>query len=161
MNCFDLAFEKSLAHEGGYVNDPLDRGGETKYGITKRTYPTLDIAALTVNDAKRIYKQDWWDKYGLHIINSCEVAMKFFDTIINTGFRNGSVILQNALLACGEKVIVDGWAGTKTYAAVNRVNPEVLLAAFRAEQANYYKRIVMRNPSQKRYIRGWLRRAYA
>ena len=48
-----------LRHEGGYVNDPLDKGGETNYGISKRSYPHLDIHSLTLADAKTIYKRDF------------------------------------------------------------------------------------------------------
>lgn len=161
LECFKKAFEKAIGHEGGYVNDPLDAGGETKYGISKRSYPNEDIKNLTLERARGIYYVDWWHRYALHEIEDCDVAVKFFDTIINTGFKNGSTILQNALLACGEKVAVDGWAGVKTYAAVNSLPAAVVLAAFRAEQANYYKNIVRRKPSQERFINGWLKRAYA
>ena len=53
---FEDAFDRLISHEGGYVNDPLDPGGETKFGISKRSYPTLDIAALTREDARAIYR---------------------------------------------------------------------------------------------------------
>ena len=49
---------KVLEHEGGYVNDPKDLGGETNFGITKRWYPDLDIKNLTKEDAIEIYKKD-------------------------------------------------------------------------------------------------------
>ena len=56
MNNFDSAFTIILGSEGGYVNDPRDSGGETKYGIAKKFYPNLDIKNLTVEQAKAIYK---------------------------------------------------------------------------------------------------------
>ena len=59
---FLKAFEKVLRHEGGYVNDPLDLGGETKYGISKRSYPHLDIKNLTLDQAKQIYFRDFWQR---------------------------------------------------------------------------------------------------
>ena len=58
---FDVAFEKLIGHEGGYVNDARDPGGETKYGISKRAYPDEDIAGLTLERAKQIYRRDYWD----------------------------------------------------------------------------------------------------
>lgn len=62
MASFDDCFDRLMGHEGGYVNDPRDPGGETKWGVSKRSYPTLDIAKLTKEDAKRIFKHDFWDK---------------------------------------------------------------------------------------------------
>ena len=58
---FDVAFEKLIGHEGGYVNDARDPGGETQYGISKRAYPDEDIAGLTLERAKQIYRRDYWD----------------------------------------------------------------------------------------------------
>ena len=57
MKNFNEIIEKVLEHEGGYVNDPTDLGGETKYGITKRFYPNVDIKNLTIEQAKEIYKK--------------------------------------------------------------------------------------------------------
>ena len=62
MKNFNEIIEQVLEHEGGYVNDPKDLGGETKYGITKRFYPDVDIKNLTVEQAKEIYKKDYWDR---------------------------------------------------------------------------------------------------
>jgi len=62
MTAFDKAFEILIGHEGGYVNDVNDRGGETRYGISKRAYPHIDIANLTLAQAKEIYRTDYWDK---------------------------------------------------------------------------------------------------
>ena len=58
MKSFDEIIKHVLEHEGGYVNDPKDLGGETKYGITKRFYPDIDIKNLTIEEAKEIYKKD-------------------------------------------------------------------------------------------------------
>ena len=57
---FDQAIEVILKHEGGYANNPNDSGGETKYGISKRSYPELNIRGLTRDYAKKIYEQDFW-----------------------------------------------------------------------------------------------------
>jgi lysozyme family protein len=61
---FDQAFTRLLGHEGGYVNNPADPGGETNWGISKRSYPQVDIKALTQQQAKWIYQRDFWDPLG-------------------------------------------------------------------------------------------------
>jgi lysozyme family protein len=61
---FDEAFDVLIGHEGGYVNHPGDPGGETKFGISKRAYPALDIKALTLGQAKAIYRRDYWIPAG-------------------------------------------------------------------------------------------------
>ena len=65
---FEVAFEHLLRWEGGYVDDPDDLGGETKYGITKRRYPDLDIGALTAEEARRIYRRDFFDELNLGLL---------------------------------------------------------------------------------------------
>ena len=62
LKTFDEIIEVTLHHEGGYVHDPTDLGGETNYGIAKRFYPKVDIKNLTKDGAKEIYKKDYWDK---------------------------------------------------------------------------------------------------
>lgn len=148
-----------LNHEGGYVNDPVDPGGETKYGISKRTYPYLDIKNLTVDQAKDIYYRDWWKPLRCPEIKHDRIAQKHLDTSINVGPRNGVRILQRALCDVGEAVVVDGIIGPKTLAATNRTDPDKLLAAMRYQQAQFYKRIINRNPELARFERGWMNRA--
>ena len=70
---FDLAIPIVLENEGGYVNDPADPGGETKYGISKRSYPALDIKNLTVEQATAIYLRDFW-QFGGIITNAWPVS---------------------------------------------------------------------------------------
>lgn len=84
MSGFDDAFDAVVGVEGGYVNNPADPGGETKYGISKRSYPTLDIANLTLDDAKAIYKRDYWDP--LNLDNELyPIALLLFDAAVNQG----------------------------------------------------------------------------
>lgn len=64
MSQFDQINDRVLAHEGGYVNDPRDAGGETQWGISKRSYPKLNIQALTRPDAVAIYRRDFWQRVG-------------------------------------------------------------------------------------------------
>lgn len=109
---FEKAFARTLQFEGSYVNNPADPGGETKYGISKRSYPDLDIAGLTVEDAKSIYKRDFWDAMNLDKFPEI-VAETIFDAAVNSGKRAASIWLQKAL-----EVEADGVIGPKTMAAV-------------------------------------------
>lgn len=88
---FNLAFDKLMGHEGGYVNHPSDPGGETQWGISKRAYPTLDIKALTRDDAKAIYKRDYWDK-----IEGVSDLVRFhvFDFAVNSGLHSALATLK-------------------------------------------------------------------
>src|SRR5690606_34526085 len=82
---FAVAVEVVLRHEGGYVHDPADPGGETNWGISKRSYPHLDIASLTREQAIEIYRRDWWNRHGYDRIKSLDVAVKTFDLAVNMG----------------------------------------------------------------------------
>jgi len=90
---FEKAIKFVLKWEGGYSNDPNDPGGETKYGISKRSYPELDISKLTLKQAKEIYYQNYWLK------TSCdELPFPFnivvFDTAVNMGRRKAIELLN-------------------------------------------------------------------
>ena len=115
MDNFNDIIEKVLQHEGGYVNDPNDLGGETKYGITKRFYPDLDIKNLTKDKAKEIYYEDYWlknkvDKMPLHL------QYIYFDMCINMGKRTAVKILQGSCIGKGKKIALDGGLGPNTMA---------------------------------------------
>jgi lysozyme family protein len=81
---FEKAVKFVLDHEGGYVFNPLDPGGETNYGISKRSYPNQDIKALTIDQAKAIYQKDYWDRMGCDKIAS-GLDIVAFDTAVNCG----------------------------------------------------------------------------
>ena len=85
--------EITLHHEGGYVHDPKDLGGETNFGIAKRWYPDLDIKNLTEEEAAEIYKKDYWDKYKLDEIPE-NLQHIYFDMVVNMGVRNAGKIIQ-------------------------------------------------------------------
>lgn len=159
---FLYAAEVVLQHEGGYVNDPWDPGGETKFGISKRSYPTLDIRDLTREQAIEIYRRDWWDRYGYDRIGPLEVATKVLDMAVNMGPDAAHRCLQRALHACGQRhVDIDGIIGPQTVGAANSVPPGELLAALRAEAAAHYRLLARDDLTKRRYLGGWLNRAYA
>lgn len=145
MSLFDQAVRSVLKHEGGYVNDPADPGGETKYGITKRSYPALDIACLTVGDAIAIYRRDYWDRiHGDELPSG--LAYFLLDTAVNLGVVQAVRYLQRAA-----GTPVDGVMGPVTLVACR--NPGVLDRLRKLREEHYR---CLRTFS--RYGTGWLRR---
>lgn len=161
MANFETAIETVLKHEGGYVNDPKDAGGETNFGISKRIYPYLDIKNLTKLQAKAIYLNDFWIPSGVERIDSDKIAEKVFDTGVNIGTVNAIKLLQRACnLVFDARLTGDGVIGSKTLKIVNSiVDVDDFLKVYRSLQEDYYMKIVANNPSQKRFLRGWKKRA--
>lgn len=163
---YSVAFSKAitivLKHEGGYVNHPNDPGGETKFGITKRSYPHLQISELTKEDAIQIYYDDWWIKNGYDKYIHPKLAAKMFDTAINMGVKQSNKLLQRALRSVGNiSIIDDGIVGPKTINAMSKSNECELLASYRSEQAGYYRVLIAKKPKLKVFKQGWLNRAYS
>lgn len=157
---FEKAFEYVIENEGGYVHDPQDSGGETKYGISKRSYPSLNIKELTLEDAKEIYHRDFWLKGKFEEITDINVAIKLFDLSVNVGMTQSNRLIQRALRSVGEVVTEDGIIGPITLAAVNKSPTRELLAALKSEAAGYYRLLAQANPGQKKFLNGWLNRTY-
>jgi lysozyme family protein len=154
---FDEAFTQVIGLEGGYVNDPADPGGQTKYGISKRAYPNVDIANLKLGGAKQIYLDDYWNKLDLSSVQS-QVATEVFEQAVNMGTTQAVLHLQQALLMLGFQVYVDGVMGGQTISAANRANVTDLVRVMNGLQFMRYWNIASSNPSQKKFFRGWLRR---
>jgi len=93
---FNRAFEIVLGHEGGYSADPHDPGGETKFGISKRAYPQLDIKALTIEQARDIYFKDYWLAAGCGYIADESMAILVFDCAVNQGVSKANNIAGKA-----------------------------------------------------------------
>ena len=150
---FEIAFELVIKKEGGYVNDPHDKGGETKYGISKKAYPNLDIKNLTLQQAKQIYYKDYWLKSKADKMPA-RLALIHFDTAVNTGVKNAGKLLQRALNKQGFNLIVDGIVGNKTLDAVKKADLNRLLADYTIERNKYY--LLTGNT---RYLKGWINRS--
>lgn len=150
---FETAFELVIKKEGGYVNDPYDKGGETKYGISKSAYPNLDIKNLTLEKAKQIYYKDYWLKSKANKMPA-RLALIHFDTAVNTGVKTAGKILQRALNRQGFNLIVDGIVGNKTLDAVKKADIDKLLADYTIERNKYY--LLTGN---NRYLKGWINRS--
>jgi len=154
MKTFKEIIEKVLEHEGGYVNDPTDLGGETKYGITKRFYPKVDIKNLTIEKAKQIYKDDYWDKNRIESVPQ-ELWHIFFDMCVNMGRRTAVKILQRAANSKGRGIDEDGGLGPATCKALKGINIERV----RAYRVKYYVDLINAKPEQEKFYFGWFRRA--
>ena len=152
---FDDIIEKVLEHEGGYVDDPTDAGGETKYGISKRAYPDEDIKELTVERAKELYKRDYWDRYRTDNLPD-RLRHIYVDMCINMGGGRAIKILQEACNSKNaNKIDVDGGIGPATIKAASSVEPFRL----RAYRVMFYAELVMKKPEQERFWVGWFRRS--
>lgn len=174
---FNRSIEFSLKWEGGrnfnIVNGrpvikgkaKADLGGATAYGITWTTLksahkigiiPHNDICKLTQEEAKLIYKKNFWDKYGWEQLE-WPVCLCCLDCCINHG--GFASILQRAAIDCGQSVVIDGKFGPKTFAALKACSPQTLANAIYRQRKIYYEKIVARNPTQKVFLKGWLARA--
>lgn len=130
QGAFEKAVERVLKTEGGYVNDPDDSGGETKYGISQAAYPSLDIKKLTQDDARAIYREDYWNAIKADQLPE-DIREAAFDAAVNHGV---------------------GWAR----AALKEVDNQLVPFLERRKQA--YEAIVAKNPVKKKYLRGWMNR---
>lgn len=154
MNYRD-AILKVIEHEGGakITNHANDRGGLTKFGISQRAYPLLDIASLTLDQAIAIYKRDYWDKIQGDKIKSYSVAFAIFDQAVNRGVATA---VKNAQKAIGVKD--DGLLGPATLNAINGISESLFLSKFIEISKNAYLSIVSFNPSQDVFLKGWMNR---
>lgn len=147
---FDQAFPLLVNIEGGYVNDPNDPGGETKYGISKRSYPQLDIKNLTLDQAKQIYLKDYWGIVGCDAVPDI-IKYDLFDMSVNQGQVTAIKCLQHAV---GETE--DGLLGPLTLQAVQSTPPYRLLFRFDAARLVLYAESI--DASWLDFGRGWVRR---
>ena len=173
---FDLAIERILREEGGFVDDPDDSGGATNYGVSLRwleSHPDIgdldhdgdvdadDIRGMTQEDAVRIYFEYWWQKFRYGEIEDQRVANTLFSFSVNMGPRQAHKLIQDALLVCGEVLAVDGDLGPISRTSIKNVSQDMLLGALRSRAACFYRHLAYRKPRLEKYVAGWLKRAYA
>lgn len=147
---FDLAFDRLLGHEGGYSNDSRDPGGETNWGISKRAYPDVDIKALTQDQAKAIYRRDYWVAVRADELPD-SVRFDVFDAAVNHGVTQSAKWLQRAAGAQPDGVI-----GAQTVAATRIAGPQ-LAARFNGYRLQFYTD----SGNWPTYGKGWARRVAA
>lgn len=145
---FDIAFDRLIGHEGGYVNNPADPGGETNWGVSKRSYPHLNIKALTRHAAREIYHNDFW-----HRINGDKmydgVAYQLFDFAVNSGIETAIRYLQRAI-----GVADDGHWGPRSQAAADAMTESDTIMLLNAERLDFMTRL----KNWPDASRGWSRR---
>lgn len=144
-----------------------DKGGATAYGIT---IPVLkaahasgvvshsDICKLTQEEAKAIYRKNFWERYGWDEL-AWPVCLCCLDCCINHG--GFAWILQRAAADCKQALVIDGKFGPKTFAALKACDPVSLAKAIVKQRKAYYEKIIARDPSQKVFLKGWMARADA
>lgn len=145
---FEACMAEVFKHEGGYVNDPHDPGGETNMGIYKRSYPKENIRGMTRARAAQIYRRDFWDKLRCDELPD-GLDLVAFDAAVNSGPSRGAKWLQQAL-----GVAADGKVGMATIgAAKNTYAPAAVMRAIGFRRA-FLKTL----PTWERYKNGWNKR---
>lgn len=159
---FEKCKQAILAAEGRYTRGKNDYGGETKFGISKRMYPDLDIAALTMEQAFRIIEEDYWNFYRLGEIDDQTIANQALLLLINMNPVKAGKIVQAAVNGCGRGVVVlkiDGVLGTISINAINSLSASWLSDRIRTESCRYYLAETDRDSKQIPNLRSWIRRA--
>lgn len=163
--------------EGGYANNPLDRGGETYAGITKKNFPNWAGWAI-IDQQKRkpyeiivnpkldvlvadFYKKNFWNALKCDSFSK-SVGMNLCDFGVGSGIVTAAKAFQkviNSLLPTGATTLVaDGKIGPATISAANKLDQKKLNNALLEYRANFYRKIVSNNPSQNVFLQGWLNR---
>ena len=145
-------FPRLMKYEGGYVNDPADSGGETKYGISKRAYPQLDIKNLTEADAMEIFYRDYYLPLNIPDIDDENTAWQLFDFGVNAGVKRSAKLIQSIVNA-----YPDGKIGKKTLNLINGFHEDYPLHIyFMSKRLMYYLNLTERNPRMLKFLKGWI-----
>lgn len=174
MNSFYKAVEKVLQVEKGYVNDPDDLGGETNWGITKKTARLAGyfgpMKSMTKKQAKDIYKNRFWDKLGLDEIadDSEKLAYEMFELGVHSGPEVPGKFFQRILNVMNNReqyykdIIVDGAVGPQTISAYNKYKTKrgsegikVLEVLMNCMQGNRYVELCEARELNEKYMYGW------
>ena len=163
MATFDTLFPLILKSEGTEFEwDAVDTAGATRWGLITDDLKTYyhdqtkswqDVKNLTENEAFNIYKKLYWDALRADEIKNDSLAHFIVDGAINQGKGTITKYIQQV---CG--IVADGIFGSGTLAAVNAHNPKDLFEGLKQKRLDKYHRIVENNPSQQRFIKGWIRR---
>jgi lysozyme family protein len=160
------AIEKVLKHEGGYVFDKNDRGGRTNMGITQTVYEQFLGRKLSEAEAEQvmknmpkgnaiqIYKSQYWDKIKGDQIKTYIVAFLIFDAAVNSGVTQAIKTAQRVL-----GINPDGVAGPEYLKHLNNFDPQKFVDEYIKARKSFYQTIVDKNPTQQKFLKGWLKRA--
>lgn len=170
---FEIAYNRTAKIEGGWADDPADRGGKTNRGVTEATWinywrsrsmtPPCTIRNATEAQTKQVLHDEYWakgkcDKVGE--VSSAYLAAHLFDACVHHGQQRGQMLLQQALNYLGASLVVDGIVGPITLEQVKAYTAyhDALVASFLFQRAQFFDSIFRNNPSQLVYRRGWFRR---
>jgi lysozyme family protein len=172
---FEYALDVVTHQEGGLVNDKDDKGGITNIGISLRWLQSIgesidddddvdadDIIALTHEKAAELYKKHWWDRYRYNELKDLQIATKMFSFSVNMGPTRAHKILQQSINRLNKKPInIDGVIGSITIKAANKITPYILLEEIKLNAAHYYLNLAWDNHDQKKFLLGWMKRAFS
>ncbi len=153
-----------LESEGGYVNDPADRGGATNRGVTMQTWraycakrgkpaTTDTLKAMTRSEWEDIFTTNFWNKLHASQMDDQSVANLVVDWAWHSGVTRAARALQQEL-----GVKADGIVGDVTLRALNARSPLPLFGALKQKRIKFLQSVCKSNPSQQKFLRGWLRR---
>ena len=190
MADFTKAINPVLVSEGGYVDDPDDRGGETVRGISRKHHPdwrgwiqvdgikearSVDIKVMIeqyfengegYNLILDFYIEKYWSKIKGNEIKDQSLADKLLDVAINMGVKRAATYLQRAINTTNyknEEIIVDGILGSKSMAALASVSStrgSLLPKLVNIMQGNHYINIIRKDRGQGKFLRGWMSRVH-
>jgi len=152
-NIFKDIISITLAKEGGYVNDPTDRGGETNFGISKKAFPRVDIKNLTEETAIELYYVHYWVKGKCDKVPN-NLKTIYFDMCVNFGIRGAVRVLQETANSLNKNLRVDGMLGPNTSKAIRNLK----LERVRAFRMLRFAKIVISKPEQMKFWYGWFKR---
>lgn len=158
---FMKAVELTLRHEGGYVNNPDDPGGETKFGISKRSYHFLDIRKLTEEEAINIYFKDFWECFNYHLIENEKIRNKVFDMGVIMGPKRSIEMLQEALSKFYPTIDIDSQIGNITSRCVNELDFDTFYPHLLDTYWSHFENLIKVKPKLKVFEKGWRKRVYA
>jgi lysozyme family protein len=166
------AFLITLKHEGGYVNDPSDKGGETYQGIARNFHPDwigwdyLDgimnkswnaIYSDLNNYVADFFYHKYWSKYRIEEIHNQDIANLIYDWCINSG---GAIReIQKVLNSFGYKLATDNKIGRVTLQAINQTDPINLNEALVTARKEYYLNLVENGNLSSSFLDGLISRA--
>ena len=161
---FLKALQFVLRYEGGYVNHPLDSGGETNYGISTRFLKANNInkspRTLTLEDAREIYRNYFWNPLKLERFEDYGLKLFLFDSAVNCGIRKAAEFLQEGI-SYFKDIVQDGVIGVQTTRLANELAAndrkcffEMLIYA----RLSHYAHLVNAKSLQRAFIRGWINR---
>lgn len=166
MANFDSYADLLIKLEGGYNNIKEDSGGPTKYGIILATWKQYgydkngdnvidekDIKLLTVEDARKIAKKQFWDYFQADRIKNQSIASIIVDWGYNSGQATAAMAVQKLL-----GLTADGKFGDLSIKAINKASQQDLFDKIKQARKEFYDRIVARKPSQNIFYKGWINR---